>query len=149
MWHSFRHMAHLHLIVVLLAASTCACSQAAGAGSVTSYPPQPGYWEGTDISFDVTDDGRIINFKMSADFMAGRTCTIRLEELDASPKGGFAFGDPTDKSSSPQYITGQFTSGTTFAGRYKISVCGSKGGTYTILTDPKEKSLNARWTRPY
>ena len=104
------------LILAILASSSFACkafqpisSTISGIGARSplvnpaSNSPRAGHWEGTpSVSFDVTADGRILNFKMVADFITS-WCTITLTEFDKTPDGNFLFGDMSKFRISPIY----------------------------------------------
>ena len=122
-----------------------------GMASSANSAPKVGHWQGDHgLSFDVTADGRVINFKMALDFyttdLTNMTCVIHLPEFAHNQTGEFVFGNPTPpKNELPQYITGRFTSTTKFEGAYVITICRDSNGRTNIGSDPNEKKLSANW----
>jgi len=113
----------------------------------TTTAPRPGHWEGEpSVSFDVTSDGNIRNFRIVAPFgvLSGQYCTIEIDEVLVEQQGEFTIGEPSD---SPMYITGKFTSDETFAGTYVIAVCKS-GDKFTVVLSPEEEDWSAEWKEP-
>jgi WD40 repeat protein len=102
-----------------------------------------GQWTGEpSVSFAVTDDGRIVRFKMVAPFgVLGQTCTIESEELGVNANGEFSIGTATD---SPIYVTGKFTDPKTVSGTFKITACGGSEN-MTVVLNPEEKEWTAEW----
>jgi WD40 repeat protein len=87
-----------------------------------AFTPQPGHWEGSsssiDVSFDVNADGEIANFHLR--WTVGTSyCTIDLTEAINVENNAFAFGPDV------QRIEGRFRSATSLFGQSDITQCGN------------------------
>jgi photosystem II stability/assembly factor-like uncharacterized protein len=143
----------LILVASMLMLATLACAAIAPTVSSTSTlaPETPesgikaGHWEGEpSVSFNVTSEGNIHNFKIVTPFgaLAGQSCTIEIDEIVVGEQGEFTVGQPQD---SPMYLTGQFSGANHLTGTYKVALC-KKGDQYTMVFSPEEKSWSAEWT---
>jgi len=133
----------LILAVSVLVMTSLACKAIVPMGPTASVA-QAGHWEGEpSVSFEVTSDGHIRNFKIVAPFgvLAGQYCTIEIDEIAVGQRGEFTIGEPSD---SPMYISGKLTSATSLAGTYKIAVC-KHGDKATVVFDPEEENWSAEW----
>jgi len=108
--------------------------------------PQLGHWEGERpfVSFEVTANGNIENFVMSAPFVAD-TCNIKIEKakiIDNKLSIDVVTADEQAASIGIFAITGNFDS-TTVTGTHTITFCGN-----TISFYPEEKIWSAQWKNP-
>jgi hypothetical protein len=101
--------------------------------------PKAGHYQGKpSVSFDVTNDGRITNFEMSASMGEGSpTCNIEISDLKITQTGEFR-----SEISSNVYIIGKFITSTTVEGTYKITVCPDPER-WLINLSAKEEKWNA------
>ncbi len=108
-----------------------------------SSSPKPGHWEGErpSVSFDVTPDGRLRNFKLVGSIPLG-SCTITLDDIQLGQAGDFEIGKSDDSSN---YINGKLSSPMAFTGAYKIKVCKGSGDQYTVVLSPEDKPWQAIW----
>lgn len=113
--------------------------------------PRAGHWEGEGeafISFDVTIDGNIRDFKAIIPF-ASSTCTIRFEEIVVEADNAFIIPDSLEKPESPgekiedDHIYGKFADAATIIGTYKLGLCGN-----TIVVSASEDTWSAEWKGP-
>jgi len=123
--------------------ATPAVSNPSPVAAVRSSGPKPGYWEGErpTVSFDITPDGKLRNFKLVGSMPLG-SCTITFEEIQLGQAGDFEIGTSNDSSN---HITGKLNGPTTFAGTYKIKVCKGLGDQYTVVLSPEDKPWQAAW----
>jgi photosystem II stability/assembly factor-like uncharacterized protein len=158
------------LAVSALALASLACSAIArstpavsGKPDTATRPPSPtpsaltqakaGHWEGTpSVSFDVTANGDIRNFKMISSIGTGR-CTVEVNEIPAQADGSFIYTTlikednywpgadraslraknvwptPVVTDDGPMVeairIGGMLNTPTTLSGTFKILVCGN------------------------
>lgn len=140
-----------HLILVLLLAGCSARITIATPTAPTPSPAvaalsagfKPGHWEGErpSVSFDITPDGKLRNFKLVGSIPLG-SCTIALDEIQIRQAGDFEIGKSDDSSN---HITGKLASPTTFTGTYKIKVCKGAGDQYTVVISPEDNAWQAAW----
>lgn len=128
--------------------------------------PKAGHWEGktipydsnlesSTISFDVTDDSNISDFKIDFPFMTMGQCTITLKEIALEADGTFALEDEykgewngEDKTFT-QKITGMSDSTTTMTGTYGTQFCGPDAdGRYGLSIFGSGGTWKAEWKGP-
>lgn len=134
--------------------------------------PQAGHWEGQpSVSFEVTANGHINNFKIVTP-LGGGTCTLQLqEEIIIETDGTFVFAESVQMTESMQgfvdlaktlggatpvvtqsdagqmieafNISGKFDTPTNLSGAYRIMICGNN------ITVPAQKGAwSAEWKGP-
>ncbi|MEW5957694.1 MAG: hypothetical protein AB1801_08230 [Chloroflexota bacterium] len=137
--------------ILMLAMLACVAIAPPVSSTSTLAPETPetgvkaGHWEGEpSVSFTVTSEGNIRNFKIVTPFgaLAGQSCTIEVDEIVVGKQGEFTVGQPHD---SPMYLTGQFNGANRLSGTYKVALC-KQGDEYTMVFNPEEKSWSAEWT---
>ena len=96
--------------------------QTATGGAPSPARPAAGQWSGQPaVSFVITDDGRLIRFKMNAPFGApNQTCTVESAEIAQRADGQFSIGAAAD---APIRVTGKFTGPKTAVGTFRIAAC--------------------------
>jgi hypothetical protein len=112
-------------------------------GAALPSGPKAGHWEGTNpyVSFDVTDEGQVVNFMLNAPFVS-TTCNIAIEQI---PVDGSEFlvdaktGDVEEASIGIFVIKGKFD-GDTVTGTQKVEFCGR-----TVALYPEEQDWRASW----
>ena len=111
--------------------------------SACSTGPKQGHWEGEpSVSFDVTTDGRIRDFRIVIP-MGVDKCTITLEkEIDVETDGTFIIGEiDSEGLLEGNSISGEFDSADTVIGAYsKTWLCGSQ-----FSFSSAEGSWSAEW----
>jgi hypothetical protein len=158
---------------------SCACSAiptgSGDAGLGTTRSPKPGHWSNEDVangeatvSFDLSEDGSISNFKMTASFGIPRqSCTMTLDQtrLEVQNNGDFkisysieysdveaqlgpavmeVFGSaiPKDKPYEVMLITGK-ASQTEMNGTFTINIC-----RHTLFLKNNTGPWKAEWKNP-
>ena len=107
--------------------------------------PRPGHWQGQQpyVAFDVTADGQIENFTLTAPFVSA-TCTLTLARIvvaDDAFAVDAATADPQTAMLGKFVIAGQFAaSGETASGTHLIELCGR-----TLSLFPEEQPWQAGW----
>jgi hypothetical protein len=112
--------------------------------------PKVGHWEGEpSVSFDVTNEGNIRDFKIVAPFGGGSECTINLtEDIVIESDGTFTFSSSlTAVGSIENRISGKFDGDTTVTGTYLFDFCGS-GENVTVRFLSNEETWSAEWKSP-
>ncbi len=142
----------------LLFAATLAC----GAGAVTAPTalptapaptptleptlptgPKPGHWEGTApyVSFDVTEQGKIVNFALNAPFVTS-TCYITIQSITVADNAFLVDAETFNESTFSMgifVVTGQFD-GESATGTHTVEFCGQ-----TVSYSPQELDWQASW----
>jgi photosystem II stability/assembly factor-like uncharacterized protein len=129
-----------------------------------------GHWEGkASVSFDVTDEGGIRNFKIEAPVALSK-CVIELERIDVEADGTFVYttlikeedywpgadrsGEtwptPVMTGNGPMVesirISGEFESPTTLTGTFRILACGNQQ--YLWVEGQGTETWSAEWKGP-
>lgn len=133
----------LLLTVTIISILLCSCGAQITGLEVApqTSAPKAGHWEGDGpyVSFDVTDDGKIINFTLNAPF-ATTTCHITLGEIEIN---GNEFLVDAKTGSVEEASIGIFTikgkfKGETISGTQKVENCGR-----TMALKPEEREWTA------
>jgi hypothetical protein len=111
--------------------------------------PKAGHWEGEpSVSFEVTTDGNIRDFKIVIPFPPS-TCTITFEEIMVEADGAFIIPDSLEKPESPDeeiiddHLYGKFTDVTAIIGAYKFGLCENN-----FVMPPSQDKWSAEWKGP-
>ena len=140
-----KHRVVFILVVLILLAASLACNL--GAGSVSSFVkpsgPKPGHWEGSQpfVSFDVTNEGQIVKFVMSAPLPPSK-CVINIKSIPVSDNKFLVDAKTVNEQEASMgvfVIQGKFE-GATATGTYKIQSCGRTFSLY-----PEEKAWKSEW----
>ena len=124
------------LILILLLA---ACG-----GKTTQ--PKAGHWEGSDpdVSFNVTPEGQIVNFSMSAPY-GSSACDIRVASVTLPEKTTLVMDLTSTETLSVGFVTGEFGA-EKINGKYKIEMCNMNISLGP--DDDKEQGWQAEWKNP-
>ena len=138
--------------------------------------PQAGHWKGEpSVTFNVTNDGQIKNFKMVAPIDSQQTCTVSADSITLQPDGTFilsnlvplaslgsnvenimkAVGIPTptpivvdgNEMLEAQLISGKLTSPTSINGTYTITAC-FNGEQIHFSIKEQIPDWSAEWEKP-
>ncbi len=105
--------------------------------------PKAGHWQGSNpsVSFEVTEDGQITNFVLSAPFV-NSTCRLNIIKINVDGSEFLFDAKSGDQQTATLYIftlKGAFSS-ETISGTYEIKTCGR-----TIALQPQEMPWKAAW----
>ncbi|MBX3086305.1 MAG: hypothetical protein KF716_32010 [Anaerolineae bacterium] len=126
------------------------------AKSPTGIVPKSGHWEGSDpaISFNVTENGIIINFSIALTLYAFATCTVWAPSDPAiEANKTFTFNDELDASDQSlgtlmNQVTGKFKTATSASGSMSIHFCTMDQGNVVMFEDAAKGNWTAKWKSP-